>query len=366
MRICRVTRRLPPLPGGQEIHVYELTRRQVARGHEVDLWFSEGADVPEGARAHRVAATILGRPLSGTAASAAYSWRAARGIRRAPAPHLVHVHGDYPEAWFGTRCATAHDVPIVMTVHAGLNLCHLRLSRRGMRGVRHFIGLGTRVADDLLACGVPHDRITVMSSGLDWELLDARLTRSERAAGPPMVISVGALDRMKNHETVLAAARLAREVHPDLEVVIVGEGPERPHLEAVAADENVRFTGQLARPDVYSLVSRASVFVLASRRLSSKGEGVPSALLEAMGLGRPCIVSNDCTPDAIAARDSGAYIAADPTRPREFADGILRVLGDAEVATEMSKCAAAAVASLGWDNIVSRVEDVYEAVLGAP
>jgi glycosyltransferase involved in cell wall biosynthesis len=181
-----------------------------------------------------------------------------------------------------------------------------------------------------------------------------------------MLISVGALDRMKNHETVLAAACLVREVHPDLEVVIVGEGPERPRLEALAANENVRFTGQLARTDVYSLVSRASVFVLASRRLSSKGEGVPTALLEAMGLGCPCVVSTDCTPDAIAARDSGAYIAAEPTHPREFADGILRVLGDAEVASEMSTCAAAAVGDLGWDNIVSRVEAVYQAVLGGP
>src|SRR3954467_625119 len=120
MRICRVTRRLPPLPGGQEIHVFELTRRQVAHGHEVDLWFSEGDDIPDGARAHRVPATLLGHRLPGTAASAAYSWRAAGGIVRPTPPDLVHVHGDYPEAWFGTRCATAHDVPLVMTVHAGL------------------------------------------------------------------------------------------------------------------------------------------------------------------------------------------------------------------------------------------------------
>jgi glycosyltransferase involved in cell wall biosynthesis len=366
MRICRVTRRLPPFPGGQEIHVFELTRRQIARGHEVDVWFTEGADVPEGARAHRVAATLLGRPLSGTAASVAYSWRAARGIRREIAPHLVHVHGDSPEAWFGTRAASAHRVPIVMTVHGGMNLRHVRLRRRGMRGIRHFISLGTRVADDLLACGVPAERITVMSSGLDWELIGAHLTAADRGSTPPMMISVGALDLVKNHETVLAAACLAREVHPDLEVVIVGEGPERSRLEALAAHANVRFTGQIARADVYKLVSEASVFVIASRRLSSKGEGVPTALLEAMGLGRPCVVSTDCTPEAIAASDSGAYIAADPASPREFANGILRVLGDAEVSTEMSKRAAAAVAELGWDNIASRVEAVYQAVLSTP
>jgi glycosyltransferase involved in cell wall biosynthesis len=181
-----------------------------------------------------------------------------------------------------------------------------------------------------------------------------------------MLVSVGALDRMKNHETVLAAGRLVREVHPDLEVVIVGEGPERRTLEALAGDDHVRFTGQLTRPDVYTLVSRASAFVLASRRLSSKAEGVPTALLEAMGLGRPCVVSTACTPDAIAARDSGAYIAADPTRPREFADAILRILDDPAVAAEMSKRASVAVADLGWDNIVSRVEDVYQAVLSTP
>jgi glycosyltransferase involved in cell wall biosynthesis len=59
-------------------------------------------------------------------------------------------------------------------------------------------------------------------------------------------------------------------------------------------------------------------------------------------------------------------MAADPSRPRDFADAILRVLGDPEAATEMSKRAAAAVADLGWDNIVSRVDDVYQAVLSTP
>jgi glycosyltransferase involved in cell wall biosynthesis len=363
MRIHRVARRIPPSRGGQEIHVYELSRRQVARGHEVDLWFTDGTEYPPGARMHRESNQFLGhKPASVVLSSALYAWRASRSMRKHPGADLVHVHGDYAEAYFGARAARAHGIPAVMTVHGGLNLHHLALSRIGLRHVDHFIALGTRVRDDLLRSGAHPDAITVMSSGLDWELIGPYAGRP--LPNQPRLVSVGALDPMKNHETVLEAGRLARERFPDLEVVIIGAGAERDRLEALAMGENVTFAGQLSRSEAYEIVSRASIFTIASRRLPSKSEGVPTALLEAMALGRPCVVSTACTPDAIAARDSGTYLTADPDQPKEFADAIVRLLDDRMLAESLGSRAAQAVGGLGWDDIVTRVETVYRAVLG--
>src|SRR5690242_20435486 len=57
-RILRLTRRLPPCPGGQEIHVFELTRRQINAGYEVELWYAQGSDVPNGTVGHHVPVTV--------------------------------------------------------------------------------------------------------------------------------------------------------------------------------------------------------------------------------------------------------------------------------------------------------------------
>jgi glycosyltransferase involved in cell wall biosynthesis len=360
-RILRLTRRLPPFPGGQEIHVFELSRRQVRAGDSVELWYAEGNDIPDGAVAHRVPMNVPGIRASNLAATASYARRAAREMRRRPAD-LVHVHGDFLEAWYGARVARSLGTPLVMTVHAGLNQRYAHATRIAIKHVDHFFALGSRVAADLGRCGVDDDRMTVMSSGLDYDLLGPYLHRglTER----PRVVSVGALDSMKNHETVLAAAEIVRQTYPDLEVFIVGEGRERARLEAlIAGTTGVHLTGQLPRPEVYDLVSQASVFTLASRRLAGKAEGVPTALLEAMALARPCVVSSACTPDAIVGRDAGAYITADPESPESFAAGMCEALDDTAAARAMGKHAAAAVANLGWDAIVERVNTVYDSLL---
>jgi glycosyltransferase involved in cell wall biosynthesis len=283
-------------------------------------------------------------------------------MRNALAPRLVHVHGDFAEAALATRAAKRRRVPVVMTVHSGLNLGHVRLSRLAFRGIDRFIALGGRVADDLLNCRVPEERITVMSSGLDWDLLNPFL-----AAPPPdhpRIVSVGSLNAMKDHETVIAAARELRATRNDLELVIVGEGRDRERLEALARrDTFIHFVGHVTRPEVYEIVSRSSVFTLASRRLSTKAEGVPTALLEAMALRRPCVVSSACTPDAIASPDSGTYITAAPGDSHAFALAIGTLLDDGDAAAVMGEKAANAVAALGWENIATRVEAVYEAAL---
>ncbi len=360
LRVMRMTRRLPPFPGGQEIHVFELTRRQVNEGYDVELWYSEGSDVPIGAVGHRVPMLVPGIGASNIAATASYAPRAARQMRQCRAD-LVHVHGDFVEAWYGHRAARALGIPLVMTVHGGLNPRYMLPTRFAVRHVDHVFALGNRVADDLRRCGVDDKRISVISSGLDFVLLGPYLERGLPAR--PRLVSVGSLDVIKNHETVLAAAALLRKKYPDLEVFIVGEGRERSRLEAlIAGTPNVYLTGQLARPEVYEIVAGSSVFALASRRLAGKAEGVPTALLEAMAMARPCVVSSACTPDAIAPRDGGAYMTADPESAESFASATQELLDDTAAASAMGKRAAAAVAGLGWDDITERVNAVYESL----
>jgi GalNAc-alpha-(1->4)-GalNAc-alpha-(1->3)-diNAcBac-PP-undecaprenol alpha-1,4-N-acetyl-D-galactosaminyltransferase len=112
-------------------------------------------------------------------------------------------------------------------------------------------------------------------------------------AGAPRdqtVLSVGRLSAEKDVGTLLRAFAGARRAGPSWRLVIVGDGPQRPVLEAMATSlgvaEYVTFVGFVNQPE--QLMERAGIYVLTSRF-----EGFPNALLEAMAMGA-CVISSDC------------------------------------------------------------------------
>ena len=132
----------------------------------------------------------------------------------------------------------------------------------------------------------------------------------------PYIVSVARLDEIqKDHRTLLRAYARLVETHEGgalrEDLVIVGDGGFRGELEALAVElgigERVHFTGYRNNP--HAVVARASALVLSSRY-----EGMPMVLLEALALGKP-VISTDC-----------------PTGPREILDdgrfGLLVPIGD--------------------------------------
>src|SRR5690606_18380080 len=108
----------------------------------------------------------------------------------------------------------------------------------------------------------------------------------EAAAGP-VAAMVGSLRQVKRADRFLHGLALARARQPQLSGIIVGDGPERAGLEALARDlglsaGGVRFLGE--RGDVPALLTRASYLVL-----TSDNEGLPNVILEAMAASIPVI-----------------------------------------------------------------------------
>ncbi len=106
----------------------------------------------------------------------------------------------------------------------------------------------------------------------------------------PFISAMGRLVREKGFDILLRAFAKVRDSLPEWSLVIMGEGELRPELERLAADlgvgERVHLPGRLRHPE--SVLSRSAMFVL-----SSRFEGFPNSLLEAMASGLP-VISTDC------------------------------------------------------------------------
>lgn len=110
-----------------------------------------------------------------------------------------------------------------------------------------------------------------------------------RDSEPPVILGVGRLTKPKDFPTLIRAFALVRQQRP-VRLMILGEGEERPELERLirelGLEEDVALPGFVQNP--YPYMKRAAVFVL-----SSRWEGLPTVLVEAMAIGTP-VVATDC------------------------------------------------------------------------
>ncbi len=148
---------------------------------------------------------------------------------------------------------------------------------------------------------------------------------------PPVVLSVGRLDPQKDFETLLKAFAQVRSQRA-VRLMVLGEGPLRPQLESLAQQlgiaDSVSLPGFVENPFAY--MRRAALFVL-----SSRFEGFPNVLVQALACGCP-VVSTDCLSGPAEILDGGRYGHLVPVGDADaLARAMLRVLdGDAPRAPE--------------------------------
>ena len=157
--------------------------------------------------------------------------------------------------------------------------------------------------------------------------------------GLPTVLTVGHLVARKRHADVLRALWLLRDDHPDLRWVVVGDGPERPALEAMADElglaRRVQFTGELP-PD--RVRRPATVFAL-----PSVDEAFGVAYVEAMAAGIPAIgCRGEAGPEEIRASGGGIRLVG-PGEPERLAGELRRLLEDRGWRRELGQAARATV-----------------------
>jgi len=141
---------------------------------------------------------------------------------------------------------------------------------------------------------------------------------------PPVILGVGRLTAAKDFETLIKAFALVRN-KTETRLMILGKGPERAKLEQfvkqLGLENDVCMPGFVDNP--YKYMKHSSVFVL-----SSKWEGLPTVLIEALALGLP-VVSTDCPSGPAEILGNGKWGRLVPVgNPKALADAILAAIND--------------------------------------
>jgi teichuronic acid biosynthesis glycosyltransferase TuaC len=285
--------------------------------------------------------------------------RALRTLRKEFAFDLVHAHYAVPAGDAVRRGGAADDVPLVVSVHGGDVLYTAPRSEEGRTAVHDTLANARLVLansawteERCRELGARDTRVVHLGT-------DIPATGLERAAQPTLV-TVAHLDPRKRHADVLRAlAQLPDEVR----YVVVGDGPERAALEALARElgvsDRVTFRGQLPPAEARAEAQRATLFVL-----PSVDEAFGVAYVEAMAGGTPAIASEgEGGPREIAAAGGGMTLVP-PQDPQALAATIQRLLADpAELARLGGEARATVQRAFTWERCGAATVAAYEEAL---
>ncbi|MDQ3209063.1 MAG: glycosyltransferase [Gemmatimonadota bacterium] len=204
------------------------------------------------------------------------------------------------------RALAGGSTRVVATVHNTLSVATSNSNNRRSKLLPLLIRAFYRMADEVVAvsqgaaddmvrtAGLAADRVSVIYNPVITPgLLAARNAPPPHPwlepGQPPVVLGVGRLTAQKDFPNLLRAFALVRRQRP-ARLIILGEGPDRPELEALVSQLGLGTDAALPgyHPAVPAFMARAAVFVL-----SSAYEGLPTVLIEAMALTRS-LVSTDC------------------------------------------------------------------------
>jgi glycosyltransferase involved in cell wall biosynthesis len=244
-----------------------------------------------------------------------------RALRRLR-PDVLHANLTTPASCQYALLAATF-VPHVRTV--AVEQLPYPLSGRLQQGLKRFtsrrlaahVAVGEAAAREVeQLVGLAPDSVRSIPNGVP----DAALEPLPRPFEGPTIGSVGRLDRQKGYDVLL----LALAELPEAALVLVGDGPERRRLEAVAGDlgvgDRVRFAGWQAEPRRH--LTTFDVFALPSRF-----EGFPLAIVEAMLAGLPVAATAvGSVPEAVREGETGLLVP--PAKPDALAAALRRLLDD--------------------------------------
>lgn len=367
-----VAHTFPPLLGGSAA-VYEAlarhangaiavltSRRDHRTGEERPGWREADRSAPYAV--HRL---DLVRPPLGGRLSATLAWAPRATLLAATVATLARRHGvsavcvcdDETVGWLVPFVRRAMGLRALVYCH-GDDLVQSD-ARAVARRSRHLAAAHAVIAASAFAArrletayGVARDRIFLLPNGVDLDRFcpgppDGALAAALGVAGRRVILAATRLVPRKGVDRLITALSAVMARVPNAALLIAGDGPQRPALEAQAQGLPVRFLGAVPPERMPALYRLAEVVVLPNREEPGEVDGIPMTVLEAQACGRPVIGGRaGGTPEAIADGETGLVV--DGEDAGAIAAAVIRVLTDPALAARLAAGARAVSASRDW------------------
>lgn len=355
--------------GGVQECVIALQAELASRGHEVLIIAPQPKVVPDSVPAY---VRLLGRsrdlksPFHTTAQiSVSVDTRAVDELLAKEQFELLHFH----EPWvplLSRQILTRSTSKNIATFHA--KLPETMMSRTIERVITpytksilkyldSFTAVSTAAAD--YVSELTDRRIAIVPNGIDLKKYSPLATASAPKNTSRNVLYVGRLEKRKGVMYLLRAMRQLQASLPDVELRIVGDGPDNEQLQAYAKELGVdaTFYGWVTEADKLRLMSEATVFCSPARY----GESFGIVLLEAMAAGVPTVAGNN--PGYVAVmQETGALSIVNPQDTSDFARRLEVFVSDVGLQKHWKQWAKQYVDQYAYTKVVDQYEQIYKSV----
>lgn len=396
LRILVVTSSYPRHPGDLAgVFVAEQAAALAARGHHVTVLAPGGRGLSaderrDGVRVLRprlapfgladglfygagIADNLATRPLRAAALPAALAGLAGHALRLARRADVLLSHWVVPAGLVAAVVARATGRGHVAVAHSGgvhvlaaaPRLLGRALARFVLSGADHVVCAGPHLATALerLAGPLPPGATSVLPMGLHTASYRRPAPFQPPAPGEPLrVLCLARLVPVKGADTLV---RAAASIGPGVQVTLVGEGPERPRLVALATALRapVTFAGPAPPAAVPPLLHAHHVLCAPSRVLpSGRTEGTPRVILEALAAGLPVLATAVGGAPAILAEGGGQLVP--PDDPGALAAALATLAHAPERLTELAAAATRRTPALDWSARIPPLEAQLQAAAG--
>ncbi len=336
---------------GGEVYERMLLERLPAHGIDLELGLPRDhrvATPPDGWRItvlrHRLGLHWVLAPLVFTP----YAMRLARRVDLLRGHSVRHTG---PALLLGRALARSR-VPVVLH-HHHLYPRWARLEAAIARGADAVITVSEHSRDELVAAGVPAERVHVIREGVAAPPATGGAPEAWPGDGLRL-LHVGRLEPRKRPHLAIDTLAALRRDGVEASLVLAGEGPQ-DELAARAAGEPVRFAGRVSEAEKWRLFDSADVLLFGSTL-----EGFGLVVAEAQSRGVPVVVAaGTATAEAFEPGRSGLLAAPEP---EAFAAAV-RELADPELRAAMGAYGRAFARRFDWDACAAGVADLYRSLV---
>ncbi|MFH0956208.1 MAG: glycosyltransferase family 4 protein [Candidatus Falkowbacteria bacterium] len=383
MRIARIIEYFPPHIGGMERHGLILSEEQIKLGHEVDVYIGVGGLKPNSKlksdfknspksdfvkldfEIHKMPLQFL--PLYSKARRFwfnIWAYFAVKKHHKRNPYSIIHLHGDFVEAYFGGKLSKKLRIPAILTIHAGLNKKLLKPeNKKYFENIKKIICVSREIANELKIIGIAEEKIEIISSGVylsGFKDVDKNAVINLRDKySKPIIISVGVLRINKGFSYLIGSFKEILNKFDSATLLIIGDGLIRYDLEKQAQGiPNIYFLGQQEHNEVVKYLCASDIFILSSISTEGDREGTPTSIMEAMAAGLPVIAAN-VGGSSYLIKDGENGLLVEEKNSNELARAMIKLIGDENLRQKIKMKNLEDIKQKDWPIIVKKITDVY-------